>query len=68
MGRHIPFQGIEVPETENPQEAQSVYPGKTTRHAYADSGRYFTQSPQCWFSRGTAHILQIRADAVQLIK
>ena len=26
------------------------------RHAYADPSRYFTQSPQRWFSRGTAHI------------
>ena len=39
-----------IPETENPQEAKSVYPGK---HAQADLGRYFTQR---WFSRGTAHL------------
>ena len=42
-----------IPETENPQEAKSVYPGKPVRHAYADPGRYFTQSPQCWFSPRT---------------
>ena len=34
-----------IPETENPQEAKSVYPGKPARHAEADPGRYFTQSP-----------------------
>ena len=37
-----------MPETENPQEANSVYPGKPSRHAYGDPGRYFTHSPQCW--------------------
>ena len=45
-----------IPETENPQEANSVLPGKPALHAYADPDRYFTQSPQCWFSRETAHI------------
>ena len=45
------------PETENPQEAKSIYSGKPVRHAKTDLGRYFTQSPQCWFSRGTAHII-----------
>ena len=25
-----------IPETENPHEAKSVYPGKPVRHAYAD--------------------------------
>ena len=44
------------PDTENPQEAKRVYPGKPARHAYADPGRYFTQSPHCWFSRGTAKL------------
>ena len=46
-----------IPETENPQETKIVYPGKPARHAYADLGRYFTQSPQCWFSRGTTHMM-----------
>ena len=45
-----------IPETENPQEANSVCLGKPPRHAYADPGRYFTQSPQCCFSHGTAQI------------
>ena len=35
-----------IPETENPQEAKNVYPGNPARHAYADQGRYFTQTPQ----------------------
>ena len=43
-------------ETENPQEAKGVYPGKLARHALADPRRYLTQSQQCWFSRGTAHM------------
>ena len=38
-----------IPETENAQEAKNVYPGKPARHAYADPGLNFTQSPQCWF-------------------
>ena len=45
-----------IPETENPQEAKSVYPDKPARHAYADPGRFFTQSPLCLFSRGTAQM------------
>ena len=45
-----------IPETENPQEARRVCPGKPVRHAWADPSRYFTQSPQCLFSRGTADI------------
>ena len=45
-----------IHETENPKEAKSIYPGKPTRKAYADPGRYFTQSTQCWFYRGTAQI------------
>ena len=45
-----------IPETENPLEVKSVCPGKPARHALANPGRYFTQSPHCWFSRGTAHI------------
>ena len=45
-----------IPETENPQ-AKSVYLGKPVRHCFADSGRYLTQSPHCWFSRETAHIM-----------
>ena len=34
-GQHIPSQGdkIMIPETENLQEAKSVYPGKPARHA-----------------------------------
>ena len=46
-----------IPETENPQEAKSVYPGKLARHTYADPGRYFTQSPECSFSRETGHVI-----------
>ena len=46
-----------IPETENPQEANSVCPGQPVRHAKVDPGRYITQIPQCWFFRGTAHIL-----------
>ena len=46
-----------IPETENAQEAKSVCPGQPARHAQADLGRYITQSPQCWFSRGTARII-----------
>ena len=45
-----------IPETENPQEAKGVYPGKPARLSQADPGRYFTQSPQCWFSREIALI------------
>ena len=48
-----------IPETENLQEAKSVYPGKPVRHAQADLGRYFTQSPHCWFSRGMARIIML---------
>ena len=44
-----------IPETENLQNAKSVYPGKPARRAKADPSRYFTQSPQCWFYYGTAH-------------
>ena len=43
-----------IPETENPQEAKSVYPGKAVWHAQADPGRYITRRLQCWFSHGTA--------------
>ena len=46
-----------IPETDNSQEAKSVHPGKPARHAKPDPGRYFTPSPQCWFSRGTAHVM-----------
>ena len=57
-----------IPETENPREAKSVYLVKPARHARTDTGRYFTltlcymrnistQSPHCWFSRGTAQML-----------
>ena len=35
-----------IPETENTQEAKSVYPGKPARHAEADPDRNFTQSPR----------------------
>ena len=45
-----------IHETENPQYAKSVCPGKPARTAHADLGRYFTQAPHCWISRGTAHI------------
>ena len=45
-----------IPETENPQEAKSFFSGKPARHAYAHPGRYFTQSPQCCFSLGAAHM------------
>ena len=45
-----------IPETENLQEAKSVRLGYPARHALADPGRYFTQSPHCWFSSGTAHL------------
>ena len=34
------------PETEHPQEAKRVYPGKHARTAQADPDRYFTQSPR----------------------
>ena len=34
---------VVIPETENPQEANSVHPGKPARHAKADQGQYFTQ-------------------------
>ena len=34
-----------IPETENPQEAKSVYPGKPARNDNADQGRFFTHSP-----------------------
>ena len=43
-----------IPETENPQEAKRVYPGKLARHALVDPDRYITHSPQCCFSRGAA--------------
>ena len=29
-----------IPETENPQEAKSIYPSKPARHAYAEPERY----------------------------
>ena len=45
-----------IPETETPQEWESVYPGKPARHAKADLPRYFTQGLQCWFSRETAQM------------
>ena len=34
-----------IRETENPQEAKSIYPGKPARHGQADPVRYFTQRP-----------------------
>ena len=46
-----------IRETENPQKAKRVCPGKPARHAYADPDRYFTLSQQWWYSRGTAHIV-----------
>ena len=45
-----------ISETENPHEAKRVCPGYPARYAKSDPCRYFTQSPQCWFSRETAHI------------
>ena len=45
-----------IPETYHPQESKSVCPGRPALHAKTDPGRYFTQSPQCLFSRGTAII------------
>ena len=36
---------------------KSFCPGKPAWHAKVDPGRCFTQSPQCWFSHGMAHIL-----------
>ena len=45
-----------IPETENPKEAKSVFPGKPARHDYADPDQYITQRPFCWFSHGTAHL------------
>ena len=41
-----------VPDTENPQEAKSVYPGKPARHAQADMGQYFTQIHNVGFLAG----------------
>ena len=52
-----------ISEKENPNEAKRVCPGQPARHAKADPGRYFTQKPQCWFSRETAHRLQMRQNA-----
>ena len=46
-----------ISETENPQEAKCVCPSKPVRHAKADPGRYFMQSPHCWFSCNSAHTL-----------
>ena len=46
-----------VPVPENPQEATRAYPGTPARHAYTDPGRYNTQCPHCWFSRGTAPVV-----------
>ena len=42
---------VMIPETENPLQAKSVYPGNPARHAWADPGRYFTQSPLSVFSQ-----------------
>ena len=36
--------GVAIPETENPQEAKRVYPGKPARIAQADPVRYFTHN------------------------
>ena len=47
---------VMIPETDNPQKVKSLYPGKPGRHVQADPGRYFTQNPQCWILRGTAHL------------
>ena len=45
-----------IPEKKNPQEAKRVCQDSSARYAYADPGRYFTQSLHCWFSRGTTHL------------
>ena len=46
-----------IPETVNQQEGKGVYPGKPAWHTQANPGRYFTKSPQCWYSRRTAHLI-----------
>ena len=51
-----------IRETENPQEAESVYPGKTALHAQADPG------PQCWFSRGTGYMVMIEVADIKRVK
>ena len=53
-------------KTANPQEAKKVYQGKPVRHAQADPVRYFTQSPHCWFSHGTAHVCDLEMIRVQV--
>ena len=44
-----------IPETENPQEAKSVYPGKPMRHAQADQGLY-AETTMLVFSRDGSHV------------
>ena len=46
-----------IVETENLQAAKSICPGQPAKHVQADPGRFFAQSPQCWFSRGTANLV-----------
>ena len=48
-----------IAEIENPLEAKSVCLGKPAWHAEVDLGLNFTQSPERWFSRRTAHICSI---------
>ena len=57
-----------ISETETPQDAKSVFPGKSARHAQADPSRYFTQSPQCWFYYEMAQLCKAElTDEVKLI-
>ena len=51
-----------IPET---QEAKNVFPDYPARNAQADTGRYLTHSPQCWFSRGTAHIFFLQTSVFE---
>ena len=47
-----------IPETEKPQEAKSVYPGKPARHAQANLGRYvYAESTTLFLSRDSSYVL-----------
>ena len=52
-------------ETENPQETKNCLSMLTCAACLGRSGRYFTQSPQCWFSRGTA-LMHIKITDIDL--
>ena len=39
-----------------PSQTECVGPDQSARKAQADLGRYITQRPYCWFSRGTAQL------------